>query len=177
MPQHFTLANRKRLTSKLTWGIVVALAVGHALWPLLHFFWLVKKWDINPWRWGGYAMYSQVNELKRTRILIDGDVELREELETAAIRAKRIYYTAVRDAWGLLVNSQPLAELVSWEFPQISKVVIRFERAYLRPGSGVLALHYCEDVYGVLLSLPSTQWAKRVILESQHCEKTKQTFY
>jgi hypothetical protein len=41
--------------------IVIALVVGMALWPALHFP-LMRALDLNPWNWFGWAMYTQPAE-------------------------------------------------------------------------------------------------------------------
>ncbi len=127
--------------------IVLSLMTFLSCWPLVHRL-LVETVDIDPWRFFGFAMYSQ----PRVGVFLDvlvlaGD----QRIDTGtsglpeAVVQERARAAQRRLVWGRGSRPDRLARLLFDAYPQADGVVLRYRRPFLdRATSRMAAL---EELY------------------------------
>jgi hypothetical protein len=117
--------------------IVVGIVLAHALWPFVHFA-VRTSFEINPWKFFGWAMYSTVP----VAVTLELDPIARGPSEQASERAwspivRRVgdVFTRKRKLWGTLIAPDALASAALAERPGIAGVSIRVGRIALDPAS------------------------------------------
>jgi hypothetical protein len=119
---------------------LAALLLVVALWPLAHRA-LVAAYDVNPWKLGGFAMYTtyrtwQVGLFRGA----DGRLEAIDQnaLPFAARRAI-LDFRARRSALGRFAKPAPMARAVLAARPDLDAIVVVVERLVLDPATGRIA--------------------------------------
>lgn len=119
--------------------IVVAFLVAFALWPGLHRV-LVARWDMNPWKGAGWAMYARPHFPYRLAVrleLEDGEKETLRGLEgfeqvLAAELLER------RFVMGRLASPERLARAILARRRDARAVEIELRTRYLDPETATL---------------------------------------
>ena len=122
--------NRATKSSVLTVGLVVVL-----LWPVAHFF-LVERYDVSAWKFGGWAMYSRLGPQAHVKLGVTRD-GVTEELDWSSMPL-RIRKAATTFQWrtrqyGLLARSDTLAAAMLKGFPTAQIVTIQRDSPFLDP--------------------------------------------
>ena len=129
-----TLARKQKL-------VVVMLAV-LAVWPLLHHS-LVRRYELNPWRFFGWSMYTRpVNKIAVRVRPSSGDYAA---LDGATVAGELAAYIRARASWGKLARPDALARATLERNPRLPGVVVEVENLLLRPESGRFELS--PDIY------------------------------
>ncbi len=80
--------------------LVFALLVAFALWPLVHRG-LVHRYGLDPWKFGGWAMYTVARKDPQVVVQVDDDSGLRPVLvKSASLRAEMARYPWTRRMLG-----------------------------------------------------------------------------
>lgn len=124
-----SLASKRRL--------ILALLVGFALWPLVHRG-LVARYEVSPWRLGGWAMYCTPKLAVEVAVVPEVAGQPVELELPASLRERATRFARRRAELGRLVDSQTLAAH-ALETLAIEQVVITIERRRLDPGTGRIA--------------------------------------
>lgn len=94
---------------------ILALLLVVALWPLLHRV-LVARYDLNPWKFFGFAMYCVPTLEPQLRLHVDygGRVEVLDvsQPDFARVRAEIEVYQHDRGVWGDLATPDRVAAAV-----------------------------------------------------------------
>lgn len=118
--------------------LVGALLAVFAVWPLVHYE-LVARYELDPWKFAGWAMYLRPTFLPRVEVF-----ELREgtrvktpligrRLEAAGREAERMRREALY--WGALADPEPLALLARRGLATREPIEIVITRFSLDPAS------------------------------------------
>jgi hypothetical protein len=127
---------KQRIVRTVVWAL--------ALWPLLHFG-VVRVFDLNPWKFLGFAMYAVPVAQMRVNLvsLRDGQAipfkrdEVSEELMRAAFR-----YSELRLDLGKLAKPDRIAKGLLEENPELDGVRIEVGRSYIDRRDGILKFDY-----------------------------------
>lgn len=97
--------------------LVVALLVALAIWPGLHF-WLVKSYQLSPWRFFGWAMYCEPKlpiELKffTRRDGANAPLVVGQGEEWADVRQHERDFLRQREIWGSLAAPDTLGAFLA----------------------------------------------------------------
>ncbi len=117
--------------------IVVGVVLAHALWPLAHFA-LTTSFELNPWKFFGWAMYASVPvavTLELDPIARGPGEQAREHAWSPVVRKTGDVFTRERKLWGRLIAPDALASAALAERPGIAGVSIRVGRIALDPAS------------------------------------------
>ena len=121
----------------------------HLLWPLVHRQ-LVQRYRIDPWRLGGWAMYSTVQPRVGLRLAgLDADgtrVELRHDA-TPALAAAADGYSTRRLSLGLFVSPDALATTLASHYPEYGRFLILVEEYGLTDENRIGAIHRAKYRY------------------------------
>lgn len=114
---------------------VLALCV--VLWPLAHAA-LVARFEIDPWEFFGWAMYSQPAARVQVRVEVGRGGELEPLRAMGALRKEIERYARRRTALGRLASPRTLADTVFAADPSIETVEIVHRRIRLDQESAML---------------------------------------
>ena len=107
--------------------IVAAGLLLFALWPPVHFA-LVRRYDVDPWKLFGFAMYSVPGAMRTVRIVgieADGTLRLLDFRAYPPELERRVTaWRTRRSGLGRLASGAPLARALLSERPQWDGVVI-----------------------------------------------------
>ncbi len=127
--RRMTLATKRRLVAG---GLIVL-----ALWPLAHRV-LVARFELDPWRFFGWAMYCTPKLPVRVHLfaVTDGQRE-RIEIRTLKRRVRRAVYALPRRraVFGRLASPAPVGRLLLAARPRAEAVEIEIERWTLDPAT------------------------------------------
>ena len=126
------------------------ILVVFTIWPLVHYQ-LVQRYQIDPWKFGGWAMYTVVNFVPQIDVYAIRD-DGREELglgSHAYPRAREAREALVKETyfWGALADPGPLARAAAAEAggdPTIEVVITRF---FLDPNSSRVSADRRSEFY------------------------------
>lgn len=127
-----TLAAKRRLVI----GCLAALAV----WPLVHRV-LVVRYELDPWRFFGWAMYCTPKMPVRVHLFtIDGGRRERVDIGTLARRQRQAVYALQRRrmVWGRLASPDRVGTALRAAYPEADAVEVEIERWALDPGSATI---------------------------------------
>jgi hypothetical protein len=119
--------------------VAIALVL---LWPFAHYA-LVQRYDVNPWKFAGWAMYSRLGPQAHVSVRgIERGTEHEIDLASAPAdvqNAAQQYQWRTRQ-YGVLVRPDALARATLKAFANLDAVVIRRESPFIDPGTDRLAL-------------------------------------
>ena len=126
--------------SALKRSSVHAVLIAFALWPLAHIG-LVKAWDVNPWKLGGWGMYSapQIPADARIFCFTPDDVGI-YPLRTLPPELEKAQYEFLQARLGLgrLAKPRELAQAILDRYPSIDGVSIEVVQPSLNPRTGIV---------------------------------------
>lgn len=130
-----TLAGKQRL-------VVAALAV-LAVWPLAHRA-LVVRYDLDPWRFFGWAMYCTPKLPASIALFaIEQDVRTPVELRSLPRRERRAVHALRRRRalWGRLASADRVGAILLAARPQAQAVEVVVTKLYLDPRTATIGTH------------------------------------
>ncbi|MDG2307107.1 MAG: hypothetical protein P8R42_21150 [Candidatus Binatia bacterium] len=139
------------------WKVAVVLAVIAfvAVWPLVHRG-LVALYDVNPWKLGGWAMYTTATP----PVLVvafeprgDGGVPLDRRQFPAYVQQALGQFEMRRHVLGNLHRPDAFASLVLQARPDLERVVVLVQRMALDPSTARMSartMHYTYGAEGLL---------------------------
>jgi hypothetical protein len=111
-----------------------------ALWPLVHRA-VVAAWDVNPWKLGGFAMYTTATPPVQIALLVRGDTGLEPLDERAlpdAVRRALHRFRIERHALGALRSPDDVGRAILEARPELPWVVIAIQRMHLDPTTALM---------------------------------------
>lgn len=121
-----TLASKRKCVLALLWVLGV--------WPLAHRY-LVQRFEVNPWRFFGWAMYCTPALAPRVEVWLD-TAEARVALDTAAdpeLERLIASFERQRLAWGELRRPDDIGRRVLDQQPQATRVEVEVVTRRLDP--------------------------------------------
>ncbi|MAE67056.1 MAG: hypothetical protein CMJ18_22575 [Phycisphaeraceae bacterium] len=113
--------------------LAVLICAVYMVWPLIHR-WVVAAWDMNPWRFGGFAMYATppamhtmtITEVREDRraIVPDGDLP-------AKFQERKLRYLIRRGVLGRLLPPNATAKAYFDVRPGMSHIEVSMARDVL----------------------------------------------
>jgi hypothetical protein len=109
--------------------LVILLLLCMGVWPLLHYA-AVSYYEINPWKLGGWAMYTQPPpRIKLAISTIKGDSFQRLHRLPSEEAARELkFFRPLRKTLGTLISPEPLARSLLTAFPDVDEIEITVER-------------------------------------------------
>jgi hypothetical protein len=128
---------------------LAVFVVAFALWPLMQRG-LVWTYDVNPWKLGGWAMYSA--PVLRTDLLIvgaEGDTAVRVDPRRLSEDTRHAYdnYFYYTRHLGRLVDGDELARGVLQDAPSLREVMLVIVRRRISPRTGLVEITDERQVY------------------------------
>jgi hypothetical protein len=115
--------------------ILLAILGTLAVWPIVHG-WVVKRWDLDPWRFFGFAMYAvpaTYQWVHEFELHDDREVSLHSnKFEQEALRL-HINLMRQRAVLGDLIEPNELAEALFAERPEMSGLKVLLHRVAVSP--------------------------------------------
>jgi hypothetical protein len=116
---------------------ILALLLLIAVWPLVHRV-LVMRFEMNPWKLGGFAMYAGAVPPLRVTVFHDsarGVVPLDERRLPAAVRQRLRQFRIERHALGQFRSADDAGRAILSALPEQEWVVISVQRLTLDPAT------------------------------------------
>ena len=118
--------------------LAAAILAAFTAWPIVHFA-LVRAYDLDPWKFGGWAMYTVTGFLPKIDVFALGE-EGREQLGLGShrfLRAREAHEQLVFDTkfYGTLADAEPLARAAADEVGEDVMIEIAITRFYIDPQS------------------------------------------
>jgi hypothetical protein len=116
---------------RVTLGLLLFIAA----WPLVHRV-LVMRFEVNPWKLGGFAMYASVVPPLRVTVFHDtaqGVVPLDERRLPAPVRQRLRRFRIERHALGQFRSADDTGRSILSALPELEWVVISVQRLTLDP--------------------------------------------
>ncbi len=115
------------------------------VWPVLHFS-LVERFELNPWKFFGFAMYCRPTLPVRTTIEVIEDgrsVAVRIDQMPGPVRGALRDFSRNRSVLGTFREPEPVADWIFRIRPQADEVRIEVRHARIDPETGLIV----EDRY------------------------------
>jgi hypothetical protein len=116
-------------------AIVVGIVAWAALWPFAHRA-LVGAFGVNPWKLGGWAMYTTATPPVLALVLVPAEGKLTALAESELAPGERAAlrrFRAERHALGLLREPDDVARAVFAERPELRFVTVQVQQTRLDP--------------------------------------------
>ena len=130
-------------------AIVGAVLLWALAWPLVHRA-VVARFDVNPWKLGGFAMYAVPTPPVVTALMTDRGGELAALPESELPRASREAldrFRAERHALGSLRRPDDLAEAVFADAPQMRWLLVVVQKSRLDAETALVSTSQERFVY------------------------------
>lgn len=134
---------------------IVLVVVFVAVWPLVHRG-LVSAYDVNPWKLGGFAMYTTATP----PVLVvafeprgEGGIPLDRRRFPAHVEQSLQRFEARRHVLGNLARPDELAAQLLHSRPDLDRVVVLVQRMVLAPSTARMSartMHYTYDGDGLV---------------------------
>lgn len=130
-------------------GVVVAVLLFVAFWPLVHRG-LVARYDVNPWKLAGFAMYTTPTppvQVVLFRRGAGGLVPIDERSLSPELQRRLARFRVERHALGALRRPDALGAALLEARPELAWVVVAVQRMQLDPGSARMTSRREQFVY------------------------------
>jgi hypothetical protein len=120
-------------------AMVSAVLLIAVIWPLLHYG-LVARYQLNPWKFGAWAMYTSPNLPVLAAVftqVAEGYRLIAPESWPAEVREARRQFEMRRNDLGVLARPDKLAAAALAARPDLDNVVVLVQRFTLDPSSAL----------------------------------------
>jgi hypothetical protein len=138
-----------RVETRTKKRIFLGVLCAFLFWPFIHYA-VVRRWHLDPWRFGGFAMYTRPPSTVTVRFSGRiGDRPLTPDVLRAALGAESSRVDELlrrRKLWGDLATPEDVARLALSRLPGLTQLVITLVTIDLEPGNDHLS--YSVSRYG-----------------------------
>jgi hypothetical protein len=125
--------------------VVIAVLAASFVWPLVHYG-LVRRLDLNPWNWWGWAMYTRpAPRVRASAVSLDDGRDLNlaglPPERARAVRAAYDAFSTARMELGELVSPAAFARALLSAYPDVGGVRIVVQKVEMDPATGMVEGH------------------------------------